>query len=232
VTAERYLKSTDNAPGNGDRIGGEVDDSSLGYHSSTAPANQVMGTRAMPCSESNLTSDGPWTRLRRIHWLSWLAGGIVAAALLDQGTPDIHFLTAFVRPGFCGLTDLLRLAEPFALVASTVYVVECPIRRIVSQRRFSLRGFFLAVVAILLVIRCAVVQYRSWRAMLEFIEQHPTVDADPPGLVFAPWPVRVPLLLGAYCLAYVIVEGAWWVVWKAMRFMTSNWERSGGPDDR
>lgn len=68
--------------------------------------------------------------------------------------------------------------------------------------------------------------------MLEFLEQHPTVDADPPGLVFPSWPVRVPLLLGAYYLAYVIVEGAWWGVWKAMRFMTSNWERSDGPDDR
>jgi len=113
-------------------------------------------------------------------------------------------------------------------VASTVYVVERPIRRIVSHRQFSLKGFLLTVASIALVVSCAVDQYRSW---YRFLERYPGVDAFPPALVFAPLPVRLPLLFGASCLAYVILEAAWWGVCTAKRFMTSDWERGDRPDD-
>lgn len=187
-----------------------------------------MGSGATPSSEVDSTPDAVWIELRRIHWPSWLAGGIVAAALLTEQPPFVYFLVAFVQPGFIDPTDLLLLGEPPALVASTIYVAECPIRRIVKQRQFSLKGFLLAVAAVALVVSCVVHQYRSWQA----IERHSFVDLALPPLLFAPWPVRLALLFGTFCLAYAMIEAAWWGVRKATRFMTSNWDRSDGSDAR
>ncbi len=169
-----------------------------------------------------------WLRLRRVHWLSWLAGGIVASALflLPLQPPYVYFVTAFVRPGFIVPLDLLLIAEPFAVVVSTIYVVECPIGRIVTRRQFSLKGFLLAVAAISLVLSYLVQQYRFYQVFEPFSHL-----ALPP-LLFAPWLIRIPLLFGVFCLAYAISEGAWWGLCKATRFMTSNWDCRQGPDNR
>jgi hypothetical protein len=194
-----------------------------------AVAASFMGLIAnVTAGNDNSNPDAVLALLRRIHGPSWLAGGIVAVSILACGHP--HVLVSHVHPEFFNVTDLLSALELFALIASTVYVVECPIRRSIPRRQFSLKDLFLAVTAICLAAAATADQYASWQACLRFLEEHPDFPGDflSPPLVEGPWLFRLPLLFGLACLAYVIVEGACWAVRKAIWFMTLNWNRDDG----
>ena len=86
--------------------------------------------------------------------------------------------------------------------------------------------------AVCLVVSVTADDYAGWQRWLEVREQYPYVDCIPPPLVDGSWLGRLPLFFGVACLAYVILEAAWWTVRTAIGYMTSNWQRDDETDDR
>jgi hypothetical protein len=178
-------------------------------------------------------SDYVRSQLRDTHALSWLAGGLVAVPLLYFGTP--HILAAYCQPVYFDAAIVLGPLESFALVASTIYVVERFIRR-TARWQFSLKELFVVVTAFCVATSAAAHQSRYARILQEDVSER-YLRGDYEGrnviIVFYPpypllavelWFLRLPLLFGVACLAYVVVKGALWGFRKAIRRLTLHWE--------
>jgi len=143
----------------------------------------------------------------------------------------LGILSAYSQPGFIDLTDLLRLVDPIAMIASTIYALERLIRRRATPWQFTLGELLIAVTTICLAISVIADQYRQAQLLREITEEsakHGTcVDFVYPPLVVAPWYLRLPLLFGLVCLAYAFVDGALWGIRKVIWWMTLNWEHHG-----
>lgn len=183
-------------------------------------------------------SDYVRSQLRDTHALSWLAGGLVAVPLLYFGAP--HILAAYCQGVYFHAAQLLGLVESFVLVASTIYVVERFIRR-TARWQFSLKELFVVVTAFCVASSVIAHQSRYARMLHEWILEC-YLRGDHEGnsvviIVYPPYPLlavelwflRLPLLFGVACLAYVVVKGALWGLRKAIWRLTLHWEHY---DDR
>ena len=177
-------------------------------------------------------TDDVRSQLREVHGPSWLAGGLVAVPLLYFGTP--HLLAPYCPRVYFQTETLFQLAEPFAIVASTIYVVERFLRR-TTRRQFSLGELLTVVTAFCVATSLATHQSRYARLLREAVEQQYERNLysnlyscyvivyypSYPLLVLDLWFLRLPLLFGVACLAYVAVKGTLWVVRRAARCLTT-----------
>jgi hypothetical protein len=159
-----------------------------------------------------------------LHYVSWVAGAIIAATLLALGPPRIF--AAYAYEGFIDLTESLMLLEPLAIIASTVYAVERLMRRRAPLWQFSLKELLIAVATICVVVSVGVHQHRLTQRLQEAAHTAPVTFVYPP-LIVAPWYLRLPLFFGVLCLAYTSIRVAIWAIGMVIWWMNPNREHGG-----
>jgi hypothetical protein len=164
---------------------------------------------------------------------SLFTGGLVAVPLLFFGTP--HLLAAYCQHVYFHAASFFRLIEPLAIVASTIYVVNRFTRRTVRWQ-FSLKELLTVVTALCLATSITANQStyaRSLaesvaRALEEMARKSPDLIVCGTFVYYPPYPLlsveywylRLPLLFGVACLAYLVVKVAFWGVRKANWWIT------------
>lgn len=171
-------------------------------------------------------SASPKSKLPRYRCSLWplFVGGLVAVPLLYFGTP--HLLAAYRQNAYSHVASFFRLVEPLAIVASTIYVVERFVRRS-ARWQFSVKELLIGVTAFCLATSVAANQSRYARWLEDAVRAASLKQAfgaccfvytyypPYPLLSVKQWFLRLPLLFGVLCLAYVVVKGALWMVRKA-----------------
>jgi len=161
-----------------------------------------------PMTPIDTTSDSVWCRLRSVHWISWLAGGVVALSAVRTERP-LFLVQPFIRFSSNYVDLLFDVAESLILVVSAVCVVDRVLQTIRS-RRFSLSDLFVAVTAVCLVVWLMTYQYRWSQRLHELAHRPPYPDYAYPPLVDERWSVRLPLVFGVACLCYLFIDRVSW----------------------